>query len=106
MFNYKEQIKRYSGPEEIMEEFFGLRKQLYERRKEYQLARLRKECEVLANKVRFILGVISGEIRINNVKRQIIVETLVRMGFKTMSELNTILKEPKKEEHGEEADAS
>ena len=47
MFNPRGQIQRYHNEEEILQEFFALRKILYERRKEFILARLRKECEIL-----------------------------------------------------------
>lgn len=56
-----------------MQEFFVLRKTLYERRKEYLLAKLRKDVETISNKVRFILGVINEEIKINKVKKKIVI---------------------------------
>lgn len=73
LFNYEGQIRRYLNEEEILKEFYVLRIALYERRKEYMLSRLRKEVETLSNKVRFILGVISEEIKVNRVKRRVIV---------------------------------
>jgi len=96
LFNHEGKICRYNSEEEILKEFFVLRKALYERRKEYLLARLLKECETLSNKVRFILGVISGEIKVSRVKKRDIVRNLKRMGFKTQSELNEILPEKKR----------
>lgn len=66
------------------------------RRKEYQLAKLRKEYETLANRVRFILGVISEEIKVNKVKKAVIIERLITLGFMKQSDLNLILKEEKK----------
>ena len=73
-----------------------MRQNLYERRKEYLLAKLLKECETLRNKVRFIMGVISGEIKVSRVKKRDLVRNLKRMGFKTQSELNEILPEKKR----------
>jgi DNA topoisomerase-2 len=72
LFNYKGQITRYKNEIEILEEFFGLREQMYTRRKEYMLSKLRKEFEILENKVRFIQCVISEEIKVSRVKRQIL----------------------------------
>jgi hypothetical protein len=40
--------------------------------------------------VRFIKGVVAGNIKISGVKRKVIVRTLKSMGFATMSELNQI----------------
>ena len=79
-----------------MQEFFVLRKNLYERRKEFMLAKLLKEFETISNKVRFILCMISEEIKISRVKRGDVVKRLKEMGFKTHSQLNEILPEKKK----------
>lgn len=79
-----------------MHEFFVLRKTLYERRKEFLLAKLRKEYETISNKVRFILGVIDESIKVNKIKKKQILFNLKRMGFKMQSELNEILPEKKK----------
>jgi len=73
-----------------------LREQLYQRRKEYLLAKLRKEFETIENKVRFILSIINEEIILNKVKRRVVVQRLRDMGFKTHSEINEILPEKKK----------
>jgi len=67
-----------------------LRSQLYTRRKEHLLAKLKKEFEVLRNKARFIKAVIEEEIQIKRVKRQIIANTLKAQKYATMSELNEI----------------
>jgi DNA gyrase/topoisomerase IV subunit A len=52
-----------------MEEFYKLRLTLYERRKDYMLKRLQKDLETIGMKVKFILGVINEEIKVNRVKR-------------------------------------
>jgi len=85
LFDHNGKISKYASVEDILKEFFPLRETLYERRKEYQLARLRKECEILENKVRFILGVNSGLIKIQGVKRQLLVDRLHELEFKTIS---------------------
>lgn len=73
LFDFGGKIKRYQNEEEIMREFYVLRKTLYERRKDYMLARLRKEFETLSNKVRFILGVINDEIKVSRIKKRILI---------------------------------
>lgn len=91
LFNYEGKIRRYNGEEEIMQEFYGLRKTLYEKRKEFLLAKLKKEFETISNKVRFILGIINEEIKLNKVKRKDVVLKLKSLGFKTVTELDQIL---------------
>ena len=60
LFDQDGKIGKYSDEEAIMNQWFGLRTQLYVRRKEYMLAKLRKECETLSNKARFIKAVVEG----------------------------------------------
>ncbi len=47
------------------------------------MARLMKEFQTLSNKVRFILGVISEEIKVNRVKKRVLVKRLKDLGFMT-----------------------
>jgi DNA topoisomerase-2 len=76
LFDHSGKIKRYGGEDEIMQEFFVLRKELYTRRKDYLLAKLRKERETINSKVRFIMGVIEETIKVNRVKKRDLVKTL------------------------------
>jgi DNA topoisomerase II len=57
---------------DILKEFFTQRVSLYEVRKEFMLAQLQKDYEILFNKCRFIQLVIAGTIKINKQKRQFI----------------------------------
>jgi DNA topoisomerase-2 len=59
-----------------MREFFNLRVTLYERRKDFMLKKLQKDVETISSKVRFILGVINEEIKVNKVKRQMVIKKL------------------------------
>lgn len=111
LFDYTNKISRYFSTLDIMNEFFKLREALYQRRKEYILAKLRKEFETIENKVRFILAIINEEIVVNKVKRKTVLAKLKSMGFKTISEINEILPEKKRvtikseEQEAEEAKA-
>ena len=66
---------------------------LYERRKDYLLKKLLKEYEILYNKVRFILAVNDGTVKVQKVKRANIIKQLKDQGFKKWSELCKILDE-------------
>ncbi len=55
-----------------MKEYFALRETLYLKRKDYLLAKLRKEFEIIENKVRFILAIITEDIVVNRVKRKLV----------------------------------
>jgi DNA topoisomerase-2 len=76
-----------------MKEWFVLRENLYHRRKEHMLAKLKKEYETLRNKVRFIKEVINDTINIKRVKRIVIAKELKKRNYLTQSELNEIQKD-------------
>ncbi|OAY39989.1 DNA topoisomerase 2 [Manihot esculenta] len=81
LFDQKGMIKKYGSPEEILEEFFHYRFACYEKRKTLKLADLEKELLKLENKVRFILGVVKGEIIVSNRKRADLLLELQQKGF-------------------------
>ncbi|KAF8097776.1 hypothetical protein N665_0281s0039 [Sinapis alba] len=81
LFDENNLIKKYATPEQILEEFFELRLQYYEKRKKVMLENLELELLKLENKVRFILGVVSGEIIVNNRKKSDLVQELRQKGF-------------------------
>jgi DNA gyrase/topoisomerase IV subunit A len=83
LFDEQGRLGRYATEEDIIKHWYDLRADLYERRKEYMLAKLRKEYEVLKNKARFIKMVIEEEIQIKRVKRAFIAQQLKQHGFLT-----------------------
>ncbi|KAG9150672.1 hypothetical protein Leryth_008141 [Lithospermum erythrorhizon] len=62
-------IKKYDTPEQILEEFFHLRMEFYEKRKRAIVKNLETDLLKLENKVRFILDVVGGNIIVSNRKR-------------------------------------
>ncbi|CAN8306356.1 unnamed protein product [Cochlearia groenlandica] len=81
LFDKKGVIKKFVTPEEIIEDFFGLRLEYYEKRRRVMLENLELELLKLENKVKFILGVVSGEIKVSNRKKADIVQELRQKGF-------------------------
>ncbi|OVA09460.1 DNA topoisomerase II [Macleaya cordata] len=81
LFDSKGVIKKYDNPEQILEEFFHVRLELYEKRKKVLLDNLELELLKLDNKVRFILGVVRGEIIVSNRKRVDLFLELQQKGF-------------------------
>ncbi|KAH0726097.1 hypothetical protein KY284_001962 [Solanum tuberosum] len=81
LFDSKGKIKKYDAPEEILEEFYHVRLEYYEKRKKTLLEILELELLRIENKVRFILGVVKGEIIVNNRKRADLLLELKNKGF-------------------------
>ncbi|XP_062115411.1 DNA topoisomerase 2 [Humulus lupulus] len=81
LFDENGLIKKYDTPEQILEEFFHIRLRLYEKRKKVLLDNLELDLLKLENKVRFILGVVKGEIVVSNRKRADLFVELQQKGF-------------------------
>ncbi|XP_052171246.1 DNA topoisomerase 2 [Diospyros lotus] len=81
LFDPKGVIKKYDNPEQILEEFFHVRLEFYEKRKKVLLDNLEMDLLKLENKVRFILGVVKGEIIVSNRKRAELLLELRDKGF-------------------------
>ena len=96
LFDEEGRLQRFDSAKDIMMHFFDLRSVLYEKRKEYMLARLRKEHEILKNKSRFIKAIIEEEVIIKRKKKLEIAKDLKRQNYATMTELNQIQQDEKK----------
>jgi len=62
LFNEKGQIKKYSSPEHIINEFYDIRREFYIKRKNYLEAKLNRELEILAARVQFITDILNDVI--------------------------------------------
>ena len=91
LFNSESKIFRYGDETDILKEFFKLRLDLYSLRKDYMLTSLQKEIEILVNKVKFIQAIIDESLKINRVKRKILIKALVNFGLKPKSVIDTIM---------------
>jgi hypothetical protein len=55
------------------------------------LDRLTKEIQILLNTKRFIKAIISETLKINKVKRFIVIQRLIELGLEPMSEISAIM---------------
>eukprot|EP00798_Chlamydomonas_sp_ICE-L_P004493 gene4493-14649_t len=103
LFNAEGLIKHYSSPEQVIEEFYHMRLDYYEKRRQamlkavqHDLSRLsnrmrffkvaaQHDLSRLSNRVRFIKAVISGTLKINNRKKKDIEADLAAQGFDKMA---------------------
>ncbi|CAA0812751.1 DNA topoisomerase 2 [Striga hermonthica] len=81
LFNSNGALVKYSSPEKIIEEFCGLRREFYEKRKGFMLSMLERELLKLENKVRFVNAVVDGKIIIMNRKRKDLLAELKQKKF-------------------------
>ncbi|RLN08265.1 DNA topoisomerase 2 isoform X2 [Panicum miliaceum] len=69
LFDSDGKIRKYDTPEQILEEFYKLRLEFYDKRKKTLLQNIKLDLKKLENKVRFIRCVVDNEIVVNNRKR-------------------------------------
>eukprot|EP00913_Durusdinium_trenchii_P026633 g24989.t1 len=69
LFDAEGKIAKYNTALDILKEFCRLRRQMYQKRKDYLVAKLTRETEILSNKARFILMVVKGELEIRRTQR-------------------------------------
>ncbi|PWN87327.1 type II DNA topoisomerase [Acaromyces ingoldii] len=82
LFDQWGKIKRYATPEEILDEFYLLRLDMYGKRKEFLVDELKMQYERLSNQARFVQMIISRELIVNNRKRAELVDELRKRDFR------------------------
>ena len=65
LFDVNGTIKKYNNPIEIMNEFYNIRYNIYEKRKQHELNILEYQLKLISYKVKFIMLVIEKKITIN-----------------------------------------
>ncbi len=64
-----------------MDEFFNVRLEYYQKRKDYLVSKLVRDCAILTNKERFIIEVVEETLILRNKKRLKLVEELKTRGY-------------------------
>ncbi|AYV86995.1 MAG: putative DNA topoisomerase 2-like isoform X1 [Sylvanvirus sp.] len=84
LFNSRGQLRKYTNPEEIAAEFYDIRLQTYQARKEALIVALQEEVEICQNKVRYIRAVCNGELKLN-VKVDMLLQQLITDQYKRVN---------------------
>ena len=81
LYDHHGKIKKYSNANEILRDFYQVRMMMYEKRKNHRIKTLKGEMLNLDARIKFILSVINGEMKIMNVKKSTIEEKLDSEGY-------------------------
>ncbi|KAF2458755.1 DNA topoisomerase [Lineolata rhizophorae] len=81
-FDAHGRIHKYATVLDIMEEFYHVRLQFYEMRKQNLLNEMQKDLEKLTNQARFVQMIIDGKLVVSRKKKAVLVAELKRLGFK------------------------
>ncbi len=85
LFNDKAKLTKYFNVTEIIDSYFPIRLEYYEKRKTFQLDTLEEEVNLLKNKSKFILENINGTIDLRNKKKVDVIEMLTVKGYDMFS---------------------
>ena len=89
LFNSKEQLKRYDTVEDIIEEYYTVRLEYYEKRREYLIAKLSEELRELTNLAKYIQYTLDDKIDLRKKSSDVITKMLEDMEFDKLSDKTT-----------------
>ena len=81
MFDANEKLKKYSSAEEIIDDYYGVRLEYYEKRKAYILNALNRELLVLSNRARYITELLDDTIDLRRKTNKMLTALLKERGY-------------------------
>lgn len=81
-FDLNGKIKKYTSPEEMLQDFYPKRLEYYGLRKQHLADELNKQFERLSNQARFVTMIIKKELVVSNKKKSIVVSELRDLKFR------------------------
>jgi DNA topoisomerase-2 len=84
LFNSEDKLKKYESVEEIIDDYFDIRLEYYEDRKDFMIESLEKELMILSNKAKYIQELLNGTIDLRKKKKQEIVDMLQDKEYDTI----------------------
>ena len=86
LFDANDKLKKYENVQEIIDDYFGTRLELYQKRKEHLIECLNKELVLLSNKKRYILENLDGTIDLRRKSKQEIHTLLKERGYDVLEQ--------------------
>lgn len=89
LFDEFGQVRKYLNELEILKSFCRVRLEFYRKRKQYRILNLQKELCLISNKLKFILEVVAGDLKVSNTKKAQLELLLQQRGYETMEQINS-----------------
>ena len=86
LFNSEDKLKKYESVEEIIDDYFDIRLEYYEDRKDFMIESLEKELMILSNKAKYIQELLNGTIDLRKKKKQEIIDILQDKEYDTIDD--------------------
>jgi DNA topoisomerase-2 len=81
LFDANDKLKKYEKVEEIIDDYFESRLQMYQTRKDYMINALEKELVLLSNKAKYIKENLDGTIDLRKKKKDQVIQMLEAKGY-------------------------
>jgi DNA topoisomerase-2 len=81
LFDANDKLKKYEKVEEIIDDYFEARLQMYQTRKDYMIDALEKELILLSNKAKYIRENLDGTIDLRKKKKEQVIQMLEAKGY-------------------------
>jgi len=88
LFNEEEKLLKYNNETNIIDSYFPVRLQYYQKRKDYMITTLEKELKLLSNKALYIQENLKGSIDLRNKKKEYIITMLKEKNYDIIEEDN------------------
>ncbi|KAM0484337.1 hypothetical protein ACHAPX_001760 [Trichoderma viride] len=103
-FNTRGQIRKYEKVEDILEEYYVYRLEMYQKRKDHWLGVYDADHRKLKNQARFIQEIIDGDLIVGKKKKAVLVKELRDGKYEAFPPVKTNMKKSTEEEEEEEED--
>jgi len=87
LFDVDGKIQKYDSPEDIVQAFFPVRYQIYERRKAYLVDKMERELAVLSNKLRFVELVVGDRLDVEKKRMADLCGKMRKLGLEHMCQI-------------------
>jgi DNA topoisomerase-2 len=87
-FDSQDKLKKYETPEEIINDFYDIRLDFYEKRKQYMIEVMTSELMVLSNKARYIQELLDDTLDLRKKKSKEIIHILEDKGYDKIQDDN------------------
>ena len=84
MFNSECKLHKYASPEEIIDDFYGVRIGIYHKRKAYLIAEMEKKLVRLSNRAKYIQETLAGTVDLRRKKSDQVTELLTEKQYATI----------------------
>jgi DNA topoisomerase-2 len=86
LFNAEDKLKKYDTVEEIIDDYYETRLEMYQTRKDYLITSLENELILLSNKAKYIKENLDGTIDLRKKKREQVIHMLKEKGYEVIND--------------------